>query len=207
MTAEHLRVSKDWHNPRGLSHWKKLRNPERVKVAVKLRVDRLRVVMALPRHGTGAEVGVWRGDFSALLLRLNRPKKLFLVDPWAHSGEHQRAMYGRRAQPVMDEIYESVLERFAGRDQVVVRRETSADAVANLSQLDWAYIDGDHTYEAVKADLEAYGKLVRPGGVMAGDDYAGKAWWSGGVRQAVDEYGALIGRPAKILGNQFLFRL
>jgi len=163
--------------------------------------------MALPRHGTGVEVGVWKGDFSAMLLRLNRPESLFLVDPWAHADGYERAMYGRRAQPVMDEIYESVVQRFAGRQQVVVRRESSSDAVANLGQLDWAYIDGDHTYEAVKADLEAYGRLVRPGGVMAGDDYAGKAWWNGGVRQAVQEYGEAVGCPAQIFGNQFLFRL
>jgi methyltransferase family protein len=191
----------------GLGQWRKLGDAERVKGAARLRRDRFRVIMALPRHGIGAEVGVWRGDFSALILRLNRPKTLFLVDPWAHSDEHQRSMYGRRAQPEMDEIHKSVVERFARREQVVVRRETSAEAGSSLSQLDWAYIDGDHTYEAVKADLEAFGKLVRPGGVMAGDDYAANAWWSGGVRRAVEEYGAQIGRPATVFGNQFLFRL
>lgn len=33
--------------------------------------------------------------------------------------------------------------------------------------LDFLFIDGDHSYEGVKADFEAYAPLVRPGGLIA----------------------------------------
>ncbi|MBS1112493.1 MAG: cephalosporin hydroxylase related enzyme [Nitrospirae bacterium] len=36
--------------------------------------------------------------------------------------------------------------------------------------LDFAFIDGDHTYEGVKKDFELYGPLVRPGGLIAFHD-------------------------------------
>ena len=36
--------------------------------------------------------------------------------------------------------------------------------------IDFAFIDGDHTYEGVKADFEQYGKLVRSGGMVAFHD-------------------------------------
>ena len=36
--------------------------------------------------------------------------------------------------------------------------------------LDFAFIDGDHRYEGVKADFEQYGPLVRPGGMLAVHD-------------------------------------
>ena len=36
--------------------------------------------------------------------------------------------------------------------------------------IDFAFIDGDHTYEGVKADFHEYGKLVRPGGIIAFHD-------------------------------------
>src|SRR2546430_9287984 len=36
----------------------------------------------LPRGSVGAEIGVWKGDFSKLLLRRVRPAELHLVDPW-----------------------------------------------------------------------------------------------------------------------------
>ena len=34
-------------------------------------------------------------------------------------------------------------------------------------QADFLFIDGDHTYEGVKADFEMYAPLVRPGGIIA----------------------------------------
>lgn len=58
--------------------------------------------------------------------------------------------------------------------------------------LDLIFIDGDHSYEGVKADFLAYSPLVRPGGMIAfhdivqdhrarfGTDTAG---WAGGVPQ------------------------
>lgn len=36
--------------------------------------------------------------------------------------------------------------------------------------LDFAFIDGDHTYEGVKQDFYMYGPLVRPGGLIAFHD-------------------------------------
>jgi len=40
-------------------------------------------------------------------------------------------------------------------------------------QIDFLFIDGDHTYEGVKKDWEMYGPLVRPGGLVAFHDVAG----------------------------------
>jgi len=48
--------------------------------------------------------------------------------------------------------------------------------------LDFVFIDSCHDYEAVKADIQAWSKKIRPGGVLAGHDYD---WPT--VRKAVDE--------------------
>jgi len=37
-------------------------------------------------------------------------------------------------------------------------------------KVDFLFIDGDHTYEGVKADFEMYSSLVRPGGLIAFHD-------------------------------------
>lgn len=50
------------------------------------------------------------------------------------------------------------------------------ESLANVKRLfsdeliDFAFIDGDHTYEGVKLDFEQYGPLVRPGGIIAFHD-------------------------------------
>ena len=48
------------------------------------------------------------------------------------------------------------------RDQLVT--ELAGD------QIDMLFIDGDHTYEGVKADYELYAPLVRPGGIIGFHD-------------------------------------
>ena len=41
--------------------------------------------------------------------------------------------------------------------------------------LDLLFIDGDHSFEGVRCDFEAYSPLVRPGGVIAFHDVAAGA--------------------------------
>ena len=49
---------------------------------------------------------------------------------------------------------------------------------------DFIYVDGDHDYLPAKNDLIAYWPLLRPGGILFGDDYS--ANWPG-VQLAVQE--------------------
>lgn len=48
--------------------------------------------------------------------------------------------------------------------------------------LNFVYIDGDHAYESVREDIEAWYPKISPNGIIAGDDYG----WPG-VKQAVKE--------------------
>jgi predicted O-methyltransferase YrrM len=50
--------------------------------------------------------------------------------------------------------------------------------------LDAVFIDADHSYEAVKLDIQNWMPKVRRGGILAGHDYVPS--WPGVVR-AVDE--------------------
>jgi predicted O-methyltransferase YrrM len=54
------------------------------------------------------------------------------------------------------------------------------------AKLDVLFIDGDHSYEGVKSDLDNYGHLVSPGGrIILHDVLSG---YDPGVRKAFDEY-------------------
>ncbi|HEX3510380.1 MAG TPA: class I SAM-dependent methyltransferase [Solirubrobacteraceae bacterium] len=187
---------------------------QRVRLGVKRRWQRRTLVASLPRGGVGAEVGAWKGDFTAQLLRRTKPARLYLVDPWEYRDDpgYEHAMFGDRTpggQEKMDAIHDAVCRRFErqiGSGRVVVRRARSTDAAAELEPLDWAYIDGDHTYEAVREDLAAYFPLVKAGGVLAGDDYGMVGWWDDGVRRAVEEFAATNDCELDVLGNQFRIR-
>jgi predicted O-methyltransferase YrrM len=46
--------------------------------------------------------------------------------------------------------------------------------------LDVLFIDGDHSYEGARRDFEDYGRLVRPGGIIAFHDIADHPAGAGG---------------------------
>lgn len=172
----------------------------------------------MPKGAACAEIGVWEGDFSARILAVVRPRKLHLVDPWAavSSGEYAEARYGgrlERGQAEMDALYLAVLERFADERRhgvVEVHRLPSLEATSRFAdgELDFVYVDGDHTYEAVRADLEAYAPKVKPTGILAGDDYGFPGWWEDGVTRAVDEFVAAgCAEVVSLDGYQFVLRV
>jgi hypothetical protein len=179
-----------------------------------VRRDREELLRLLPRGGVVAEVGVWKGDFSAQLLATLDPAELHLVDPWAFRPDYEHALYGGNAaksQDDMDAIYEGVRARFAGQIEqrrVELHRNDSAIAAAGFapSTFDAVYIDGDHTYDAVVADLRAWAPLVKPLGVLAGDDYSATGWWQDGVKRAVDEFAHSTDWELTVIGSQFAFR-
>lgn len=165
----------------------------------------------LPEGATGAEIGVWQGDFSARILATSRPAVLHLIDPWMFNPSFPARAYGggiARGQGDMDAIYEGVVERFAGRADVEIHRQTSQEAAEGFADesLDWIYVDGDHSEEAVYQDLLAYFPKIKPGGLITGDDYD---WISKdgerAVKNAVDRFlEDLPVETRRIKGSQFV---
>jgi len=98
-----------------------------------------------------------------------------------------------------DRVYEEVKERFKIDPEVELCRMTSdewfeqfmaAKGHGNNEMLDWIYIDGDHSYEGCLKDLENSLNVVKPGGLILGDDYGwpNAKWFKPGVTKAVDEF-------------------
>ena len=54
-------------------------------------------------------------------------------------------------------------------------------------ELEFVFIDGEHCYEAAKADIEAWWPKIRAGGLLMGHDYDRQRF--PGLCRAVDEFG------------------
>lgn len=169
----------------------------------------------IPRGKVGVEIGVWKGDTSAQFLR--RSKFLHLVDPWSreaygdfeeHGGpnaflaKYSKVVGSRKPEDFdrfYDEMYREVCRRFECQS-VEIHRKTSAAFFATFAgPVDWVYVDGLHTYEGCRADLEGSLRIVHPGGAIFGDDYGNKK----GVTKAVDSFSQSTGLDVRLYGNQY----
>jgi hypothetical protein len=158
--------------------------------------DREWLLHRLAKRAVCAEIGVYQGRFSELILRITRPEKLHLIDPWKYESDpaYERSFMGRlkgQSQERMDAMYETVVKVFKSKRVDIHRAASSAcSSLFPDNYFDWIYIDGNHQYEFVKQDLESYFPKVKKGGSIAGDDYdRGPSHWSkDGVKRAVDEF-------------------
>lgn len=155
------------------------------------------VLDMLPKGTVGIEIGVWKGDFSAQILRAARPGTLHLVDPWLVSDAADRsgeAWYGESkiSQSGMDAICEQVEMRFASEianGKVQIHRADATVALGALApeSVDFVYVDGDHGYDGVVSDLAQAFRVTKANGLICCDDYLLGAWWKDGVVRAVHE--------------------
>lgn len=157
-----------------------------------------------------AEVGVWRGDLTSEILK-RKPSKLHLIDPWKTQDVIKRCY--NIEQEKMDKIYKNVLDEFDNLSNVEIHREFSTNVSLPTEYFDWVYIDADHSYDAVKKDLEFYYPLIKKGGYLCGDDYGlweykpKKGFGSdgaGGPKPAVDEFVKSHNLEIEIIKTQYV---
>ena len=181
-------------------------------MAGKREETRRRMLEALPKGGVGAELGVWEGRFSETILEVCAPARLHLIDPWEYDPRFNNTGFGRKKNAErMPQMHEMVAEKFAGDDRVVLHRTTSQEALLEMEDatLDFVYIDGNHNEPFVGMDLALASKKVKPGGVIAGDDYH----WNDGqgtpVRDAVAKLMEKLEETATLetMGQQYVIRL
>lgn len=150
-----------------------------------------------------AEIGVFRGQFSEMILQECLPNKLHLVDIWKGremSGDKDGKNIVRITD--MQEIYENeILAKFSETPNVQIHRCTSDDYFEKTPEnsLDAIYIDAAHTYRAVKRDIENSRKVIRPGGVIMGHDYNQRKF--PGTFKAVNEFVAKYNLEIKYITN------
>lgn len=138
---------------------------------------------------TGAEIGCAEGYFSADLLH-NGLETLLMVDNWGTIPGQKGD--GANDQAWHDKNYWAAMLRVKNYKGAIVLRGLSVDMSRQVedNSLGLVYIDCDHSYEGVKADINAwYPKLVK-GGILAFHDYEARQY---GVKQAVTEFANLHG--------------
>lgn len=143
-----------------------------------------RIDLAKLFKGVGVEVGTEHAVFAKEIAQ--NCDKLYCVDPFkAYKGYRDHV-----TQEKLDRFFSEAQERMKPFNCEFIRK-FSLDAVNDFEDesLDWVYIDANHDYENCKADIEAWSKKVKKGGIVAGHDYIehkGQGLFYG-VKKAVNE--------------------
>jgi len=144
----------------------------------------------------GVEVGVFAGDMSRALLRMNPDLHLTMVDSWEGDGAAYTGDSGdfHAGLPLtaQEDYYRLAAERteFAKARRAIIRKR-SVDAARDIpdGSLDFVFIDADHSYSGCVADIAAWTPKLKPGGLLSGHDYDNPDFEKFGVKRAVDELG------------------
>jgi predicted O-methyltransferase YrrM len=164
------------------------------------------------------EVGTWKGASLVHMAQLAEQQGLdtqfICIDTWLGSNDslwlrdkYRKSLMLENGYPTMYRQFIHNIQKKGIADRVFPLPMTSSAAYHLLKQLeirpDAVYIDAGHEEEEVKIDLEYYYDLLKPNGVLFGDDYS--FYWSG-VVAAVNKFAAkhdlpLWANPEKLTGK------
>jgi len=128
----------------------------------------------LKSKSTVVEIGSWKGRSTYCLARgLPAGAELFAIDPFDKSGEAGSvATYSQDpcAEPLRKQ-FEMNMTRLGVMDRITILQGLSVDFVNHFQNVDFLFIDGDHSLECCRSDFENYSPLIKVGGLVALHDY------------------------------------
>lgn len=123
------------------------------------------------RYIVGAEIGVAAGEYSDIIMRKNPQLiHMFGVDPHLpYQGYRDYVRLG--TFDGLEKQAHDRLDRFPNYEFI---KEFSVEASKDFreGELDFVYIDANHSEPYITQDIETWTPLVREGGIVAGHDYA-----------------------------------
>lgn len=152
---------------------------------MKTEVNKTKDDLAKELTGQGVEIGVAKGEFSEKIIA-DHTTKLIGIDSYKPYPGYRDYTLPQTFANLKNEM----LKRVGNNHNFSLLEGWSTQYFQIFADesLDFVYIDGNHSYEYVKSDIEAWWPKVKPGGILCGDDYAGPVRHAYDVIRAVDEF-------------------
>ena len=150
---------------------------------------------AANKTGNFVEIGSYLGASSCFIAagikRAGGASKLYCVDTWLNDSmtEGGRDTYGE------------FLKNTSKYKEFIIPLRNTSEAASKIfdDKINFLFIDGDHSYEFVKDDIDSWLQKLNSGAVVIFHDYG----WAEGVKKAVDENIKPIVSEANSLPNMW----
>lgn len=153
---------------------------------------------------TVIQVGCWYGKSTICIAKaIPAEGKIYAIDSWiGYPAEIYRDTFHAFERFVSNVTHEGV------EHKIVPIRMTSLQANRllrkSVNSVDMIYLDADHSYDAVLADLKAWSPYLKSGGIFCGNAYS-KNGETAAILRAVKEFARENGR--RLVVNGYFWRL
>lgn len=166
-----------------------------------------------PGTAAGVEVGVADGKMSAYLLGHHPALLLIMVDRWTPPPDEssyaravdEKAWWSSERHNTARQNALAATEFASSRRRLIQAESLEAALQVDDRSLDFAFIDADHSYATVAADIATWQRKLKPSGWLCGHDYYGIEGIAWGVKRAVDEFISSSGRTLELDENDTWF--
>jgi hypothetical protein len=123
----------------------------------------------------GIEIGTKCADLTISMLdALSHNCFIYTIDSWEH--REGAEFEAGELQSYHDKNKEIAYNRLARPEnincvKIISCRSEYAIKLIEHKEVDFVWIDGDHSEEGIIKDLDNYEKLVKPGGILGGHDF------------------------------------
>jgi hypothetical protein len=134
------------------------------------------------------EIGIFKGEFSEIIIEKLKPSEIHLIDIF----EGEMCSGNKDGNNIvwtnLNDEYNRLKLKYENDSTVKLHKGYSFDTLKNFQDeyFDFIYIDGDHSYDGVKIDLQLSYLKTKKGGYICGHDYTTQMFE--GVVRAVDEF-------------------
>ena len=109
--------------------------------------------------------------------------------------------YMNRENPYSLSSVKSLLKKFEKNVEIIKGDSKKILPIIDLAEVDYVFLDGGHSYETVKSDLNNCKIVIENNGTVLCDDY--NLSYAPGVKKAIDEFSSSEQYDIKILFERF----
>jgi len=161
-------------------------------------IPRIDFLNFLPTNTIGAEIGVFKGEFSKELISMIKPREIHFIDLWwSEYGEYfpDWGAYTDHGKLKTRDAYSMTETHIQYADykpeEVKIHVGDDLDILQSFADntFDWVYLDSSHEYHHTKKELAILENKVKNSGFICGHDWHPKAGQPHhGVYLAINEF-------------------
>jgi predicted O-methyltransferase YrrM len=133
------------------------------------------IARKLPSKAVVVEIGSWQGKSTFCISKGLKSGNVYAIDPFNRDAGKD---FGSQIE-YNNKIFEDSLEfgfkknmiDFKVVDKITIKKGYSYDFHNDFSEIDFLFIDGDHSIEGCKLDFDLYASKIKSGGYLAFHDY------------------------------------